>query len=102
MIYYLGFRIPFAIALDRNATPPRDATPSPGRCSFCKRQKEDTYRLTSSERVCADDIAAIVHRSGARRVLAQRRSVGDWPLEKVAEKEGDRVPLDPWWDRQLS
>jgi hypothetical protein len=99
-MYYLGFAIPFAVALDRNATPPRDAAPTPGRCSFCKRQKEDTYRLTSEERVCADDIAAIVHRSGARRVRSQPRSV-DWPAEAVASDKGSLIPLDPWWERQL-
>jgi hypothetical protein len=102
LLRYLGFAIPFAVALDRKTDPTRDATPTPGRCSFCKRQKEDTFRLTSEERVCADDIASVVHRSGARRILSQPRSVGEWPLEKVAERPQDQVPLDPWWDRQLS
>ena len=100
-VVYLGFAIPFAIALSFEPTPPRDSMPMRGRCSLCKRLKEDTYRLTSEERVCADDIAGIVHRSGARRVKAQPRAVEEWPLERVAERGQPKVPLDPWWDRQF-
>lgn len=101
MMLFLGFVIPFAVALDLNREPPRDGMPQPGRCSLCKRQKEDTYRLTSEERVCADDIAGIIHRSGARRVRSASRPIGEWPLEKIAEHEAQLTPLDPWWNTQL-
>ena len=99
--FYLGFALPLAVASDLSKDPAYDARPMPGRCSFCKRQKEDTYRLGVDERICADDIVGVVHRSGARRIRPQPRGVEVWPLEKVAEFEHERVPLDPWWDRQF-
>lgn len=101
-MFFLGFAIPFAVALDVSKEGPRDAMPSRGLCCLCKRYKEDTYIMGPSDRVCADDIAGVVHRSGARRIRSQPRSVGDWPLEKVATHLDVREPLDPWWDRQVA
>lgn len=101
-MFFLGFAVPFAVALDQSKTPPRDSFPTRGRCSLCKRLKDDTYRLTSEERVCADDVRDIVHRSGASRIRAQPRPVNEpWPLEAPAERKEDLVPLDPMWDRQF-
>lgn len=102
-MFFFGFAIPFAVALDRSKDGPRDAMPSRGPCCLCKRWKDDTYLMGFADRVCADDIAGVVHRSGARRVRPQARAVGgEWPPEKVATSTADLEPLDPWWDRQLT
>lgn len=101
-MFFLGFAIPFAVALDRSQNGPRDAWPSRGLCCLCRRYKDDTYLMGFANRVCADDVAGIVHRSGARRIRPQPRDVGGtWPLEKVADRASDLEPLDPWWDRQI-
>lgn len=101
-VLFLGFALPFALAFDRTGEGPRDAYPSRGLCSLCKRWKEETYRLTSLERICVDDMTAVVHRSGARRIRPQpRAAIPEWPLEKVAEKSHQLTPLDTWWDRQF-
>lgn len=98
--YFLGFALPLAIASDIGPDAPRDEQPSPGRCCLCKRFKEDTFLLTPEERVCADDIAGIVHRSGARRIVTTPRSVFPIP-EEVAKNNYERVGLDDWWDQQF-
>ena len=100
-LYFLGFALPFAIALDLTKDGPRDSFPSRGLCCLCKRWKEDTYLRGYNERVCSDDVVGVVHRSGARRILAAPRPLEQWPLERVAEKSRDAIPLDPWWDRQF-
>lgn len=94
---FLGFAIPFAIAFPQ--TPQRDAQPSPGRCCLCKRVAEETWALGNGDRVCVNDVADIVRRSGARRVLAPRRSIDPLPVEIVASPP--TIELDPWWDRQV-
>ena len=101
-MFFLGFAIPFAVALDRNKEGPRDAMPSRGLCCLCKRQKEETYAIGVGQRVCVDDVVGVVHRSGARRIRSQPRPIGEWPLEKVADLPSKLEPLDPWWDRQLA
>lgn len=101
-MFFLGFAIPFAVALDRNKEGPRDAMPSRGLCCLCKRVKDDTYVRGFADRICADDLTGVVHRSGARRIHAQPRSVGAWPPEKVADHPTQLEPLDPWWDRQFA
>jgi hypothetical protein len=95
---FLGFAIPFAVAFDNNASPPRDALPSRGRCSLCKRMKDETYILGSGERACADDVRDVARRSMALRSRTAPRPVGEWPLEKVADTEAQLVPIDPRWD----
>lgn len=101
-MYFLGFAVPFSVALDHNKAGPPDARPSRGLCCLCKRVKDDTYVMGFADRVCADDVADVVHRSGARRIRSPRRPVGEWPPERVAEHQRDLEPLDPWWDRQVS
>jgi hypothetical protein len=100
-VYHFGFALPFALAFDIRADGPRDAHPSRGLCSLCKRWKEETFSFGENKHICTDDLAGIIHRSGARRVRPQPRGVEEWPLEKVADKKQDQVAIDPWWDRQF-
>lgn len=101
LLKFLGFSIPFAVALDLSKDPPYDARPSGGRCRLCKRWKAEVYRRGDGENVCRDDLVDIVRRSGPRRITTPRPLGTTWPLEKVAETPDQLVGDLSWWDNQF-
>ncbi len=100
LLKFLGFSIPFAVALDLAKDPPYDARPNGGRCCLCKRWRGEVYRRGDGQNICRDDLADIVRTSGPRRVTSPR-PLGQWPLEKVAESPGELAGDLSWWDARL-
>ena len=99
---YLGFALPLSVALDLRKDGQMDGHPSPAICTKCGLWKRETFAFGEDRRICRDDLVDTVRVSTYRVRPIPRTVVSEHPEEIVADQPHQQVPLDPWWDRQLS
>ncbi len=95
---HFGFLLPLSLTFDIGANGPMNGRAVYGECSKCHRSKIDNFRYGVNELICRDCLGDTV-RVSTWRTRPQARTVESaHPVEEVAEKDYQRVPIDDRWD----